>query len=125
MKATYSKKDKLKSQQVIKQLFAEGQSITQFPLKLIYLKTTFKDNAQLKTGVSVSKRLFNSAVDRNRIKRLMREAFRLNKAAYFNNSTTSYAFMILYISKDGTTFEELNNKMKALLQKFITKTQSS
>lgn len=116
---TYNKKEKLKSKKLIEQLFAEGQSVSAYPLKLIYLPVDFDDSVLLKTGVTVSKRKFKSAVDRNRIKRLMREAYRLNKAVIFNNITTQYALMILYIGNDGITFEVLDTKMKVLLNKFL------
>ena len=122
MRFKYTKKDKLKSKKVIDHLFNEGKSISVYPLRLVYLKTEYEDNSIIKTGVSVSKRLHKTAVARNRIKRLLREAYRLNKPLFFNNSTTSYAFMILYLSKDGTTFEELNTKMKLLFEKFLDKT---
>lgn len=121
MRFKYSKKDKLKSKKLIEQLFTEGKSVTVYPLRLVYLKTEFEDGSVLKTGVSVSKRLHKTAVARNNIKRLLREAYRLNKPLYFNNSSTSYAFMILYLSKDGTTFDELNDKMRLLLEKFLSK----
>ncbi len=116
---TYNKKEKLKSKKLIEQLFAEGQSVSAYPLKLIYLPVNFDDSVLLKTGVTVSKRKFKNAVDRNRIKRLMREAYRLNKAVIFNNITTQYALMILYIGNDGITFEVLDTKMKVLLNKFL------
>ena len=122
MRFKYGKKDKLKSKKLIEQLFSEGKSVTAYPLKLIYLKTKFEDDCILKTGVSVSKRLHKTAVARNKIKRLLREAYRLNKPLYFNNSSTSYAFMILYLSKDGTTFDDIDNKMKLLFEKFLNKT---
>ena len=122
MTSAYPKIEKLKSKQLIDKLFTEGKTISAFPLKLVYLPCIHKDDAIIKTGVSVSKRYFKNAVDRNRIKRLMREAYRLNKANYFNNSSTSYAFMILYLGKDGTTFEEVNIKMKLLFDKFLKKT---
>ena len=124
MRFKYTKKDKLKSKKVIDQLFTEGKSVSVYPLKLVYLKTKYEDNSIIKTSVSVSKRLNKTAVARNRIKRLLREAYRLNKPLFFNNSTTSYAFMILYLSKDGTTFEELNTKMKLLLERFLDKTSN-
>ncbi|BAO75533.1 ribonuclease P protein component [Winogradskyella sp. PG-2] len=121
MNFKYSKKDKLKSKKLIEQLFTEGKALSVFPLRLVYLKTEFEDKSILKTGVSVSKRLHKTAVSRNSIKRLLREAYRLNKPLYFNNSSTSYAFMILYLSKDGTTFDTLNDSMKMLFKKFLDK----
>ncbi|MDB9782123.1 ribonuclease P protein component [Winogradskyella sp.] len=125
MNFSYSKKDKLKSKKDIEQLFTEGKAVTAFPLKLIYLKTNFEDGSTLKTGVSVSKRLHKTAVSRNRIKRLLREAYRLNKPLYFNNSSASYTFMILYLSKEVTTFDKLNTNMKSLFEKFIAKTSQT
>ncbi|WP_299121327.1 ribonuclease P protein component [uncultured Winogradskyella sp.] len=122
MSFKYGKKDKLKSKKHIEQLFNEGKAITVFPLRLIYLKTEFENAVNLKTGVTVSKRLHKTAVTRNRIKRILREAYRLNKPLYFNNSSASYAFMILYLSKDGTTFDKINTSMKLLFEKFIQKT---
>lgn len=121
MKFTYQKREKLKSQKLIEKLFLEGKSISAFPLRMIYLQTTFEDGSKLKTGVSVSKRNFKKAVDRNRIKRLLREAYRLNKPEYFNNITTSYALMILYIGKETTDFDAINSKLKLLFSTFIEK----
>jgi ribonuclease P protein component len=121
MSFSYSKKEKLKSQKLIDQLFSEGKSISAFPLRMVYLKTEFKETIQFKTGVSVSKRNFKSAVDRNRIKRLLREAYRLNKAVHFNNISGSYALMILYIGKAGTDFDSIETKMKQLLDAFSKK----
>ncbi len=121
MAFTFPKKEKLKSQKLIEQLFTEGKSVTAFPLRMVYLKSEFDDSIQFKTGVSVSKRNFKNAVDRNRIKRLLREAYRLNKTTYFNNILGSYALMILYIGKDGTDFDSIDSKMKLLLDAFSKK----
>lgn len=121
MKFTFKKKEKLKSQKLIEKLFLEGKSISVFPLRMLYLQTDFEDGSKLKTGVSASKRNFKKAVDRNRIKRLLREAYRLNKAEYFNNITTSYALMILYIGKDSTDFDSVNSKVKLLFSNFLEK----
>lgn len=118
MKFTYPKQEKLKSKKLIDQLFTEGQSVSAFPLRLVYLGTTFDDAVIAKTGVSVSKRNFKTAVDRNHIKRLLREVYRLNKAAYFNNLTTQHAFMILYIGKEKPTFAQIETSMKRLFEKF-------
>ena len=118
MKFTYNNKEKLKSKKLIDQLFVEGQSISAFPLRLVFIQTTFNDDIAAKTGVSVSKRNFKSAVDRNRIKRLLREVYRLNKPNYFNSMTTQYVFMILYIGKDKPVFKDIETKMNLLFEKF-------
>lgn len=118
---TYNKKEKLKSKKLIDLLFTEGQSVSAFPLRLVYLSTAFEDDVLTKTGVSVSKRNFKTAVDRNRIKRLLREAYRLNKAEFFNNLKTQHAFMILYIGKEKPTFTQVETRMKVLFEKFSNK----
>ena len=117
MNYTFNKKEKLKSQKLIEQLFSQGQSVVAHPMRLVYLKTEFDEAIKIKAGVSVSKRHFKKAVDRNRIKRLMREAYRLQKAAYIDNISGQYALMILYIGKDGTDFEIITKKMVTVMLK--------
>jgi ribonuclease P protein component len=121
MNASYSHKEKLKSEKLISKLFLEGKSVSAYPLRMVYLKANLDDDVKVKAGVSVSKRNFKRAVDRNRIKRLLREAYRLQKGTFFNNMTTQYAFMILYIGKEKPTYMEVEAKMTQLLQKFIEK----
>ena len=119
MNTSFSNKEKLKSKKLIEHLFEEGRSLSAYPLRMVYIGTTFEDDTLVKAGVSVSKRNFRLAVDRNRIKRLVREAYRLNKNHFFNNMTTQYALMILYIGKEKPDFDGVNNAMEKLLDKFI------
>lgn len=121
MNAKYSKNEKLKSKKKIEQLFNDGCSVSTYPLRLIYLQTPLTESYTSKVAVSVSKRNFKKATDRNQIKRLLREAYRQNKHAFLNNIKTPYSFMILYLSKDGTSFDEVTHKMKHLFDNFLSK----
>ena len=121
MKLTFSKKEKLKSKTLIEQLFTEGNSVSAYPLRLVYMPADLKDDVPFKTGVSVSKRNSERAVDRNRIRRLMRESFRLHKHDYINNMSVPYAFMILYIGKEKPSFDQVESKMTLLFEKFSSK----
>jgi len=118
MSQEFGKEEKLKSEKAIGRLFEEGQSLTQFPLRLYFLAHEFENGGSSKVAVSVSKRNFNKAVDRNRIKRLLREAYRLNKSQLFNNTNDQYALMILYIGKDVPEFNLINVELKLLFGKF-------
>ena len=118
MPFSFGKKDKLKSKKLIDALFKEGKSVSAYQLRLVYLEASFDEDIQTKTGVSVSKRHFKKAVDRNRIKRLMRESYRLNRAEYFNNITTQYALMILYIGNEKPNYKLVNTAMDTLFTKF-------
>ena len=74
------KRERLKSRKQIDNLFAEGKSFAVFPIRVTYSFMPTDGDALVQIGVTVSKRNFKKAVDRNRIKRLFREAYRLQKA---------------------------------------------
>jgi len=118
MPFTFPKKEKLKSKKLIEQLFVAGKSVSQYPIKLIYLKTELPSDVAIQAGVTVPKKNFKSAVKRNHIKRLLRESYRLNKALVFNNSEGSFAFLFLYLGKETLPFDAVQHKMKLLLRKF-------
>lgn len=122
MKFTYSKEEKLKSHNQISQLFSIGESVSKYPLRMLYIPISNSDDIQIKCGVSVSKRNHKTAVARNYIKRLLRECFRQNKAILIENQTQAYAIMLFYLSKEKPNFQELNLLSKELFKKFNVKT---
>ncbi|NKI27936.1 ribonuclease P protein component [Arenibacter sp. 6A1] len=125
MSFTFPKKEKLKSKKLIERLFSEGQGISKYPIKLFYLETTLPEEVRAQAGVTASKRNFKSAVARNRIKRLLREAYRLNKPLLFNNIEGNYALMFLYIGKEMPTQEKITETMVLLIQKFSAELNKS
>lgn len=99
----------------------EGASISSYPIKLIYLKTELPGEVKIQAGVTVPKKNFKSAVKRNRIKRLLREAYRLNKQLVFNNSVGSFAFLFLYIGKEMPQYQMVEEHVVKLMKKFLNK----
>ncbi|MCG2461817.1 ribonuclease P protein component [Flavobacteriaceae bacterium F89] len=121
MKFSFPKKEKLKRKKLLEQLFETGMGINSYPVKLIYLKTELPEDVQVQAGVTVSKRNFKKAVQRNRIKRLLRESYRLNKHLVFNNIEDNFAFLFLYIGKEMPEYPQVEAGMKAVLLKFVEK----
>ena len=122
MNFSLPKKERIKSKKLIEAVFAEGKNLNNFPLKLIYLPSNFEDGTQFKVAVVAPKRNFKRAVHRNRVKRLLREAYRLNKALIFNNSEGDFALVFLYLGKEMPDFQQIESKMIGLLEKFLKKT---
>lgn len=118
---SFPKKEKLKGKKLIEQLFKEGESLSGFPLRLFFLKIDTPTDVKIKAGVAVPKKNFKSAVKRNRIKRLLRESYRLNKHLVFNNSEGSFAFLILYLGKEMPDYHKVEKSMQIILQKFLKK----
>ncbi|MEX0315844.1 MAG: ribonuclease P protein component [Allomuricauda sp.] len=118
---TFPKNEKLKSKKVFEQLFIEGKNLTAFPIKLIYLKVDFADDTSIKIGVVAPKKKFKSAPKRNRIKRLLREAYRLNKHVVFNKIEGNFAFLFLYLGNTMPSYDEVDGSINKLLEAFLKK----
>lgn len=128
MNFTYPKNERLKSKTTIGLLFSEGKSVSKYPLRLVYRQAEENSEEQTKIGVSVSKKYFKKAVDRNYFKRVLRETYRLNKHLLLDNLDQPYSIMLFYQTKDRLSYEEINTKMIQLFEKFslqINKTEES
>ena len=123
MNFTYPKTEKLKSKITIDLLFSKGKSVSKYPLRLVFVESDYgipEDSDQkLKIGVSVSKKYFKHAVDRNYFKRVLRETYRLNKHLLVDHLDKPYAFMFFYQTKDRLSYEEINTKTIQLFEKFV------
>nr|WP_299386255.1 ribonuclease P protein component [Allomuricauda sp.] len=117
---SFNTKEKLKSKKLFEHLFTEGKSIKSFPIKLLYAQCDFED-VPIKVGVVAPKKKFRNAVHRNRIKRLMRESYRLNKHLLFNNVEGNFAFLFLYLGNKMPNANEVEKAMVGLLETFLKK----
>ncbi len=117
MNNTYPKSEKLKSRSTIDLLFTNGKSAAKYPLRLVYVPMA-NETEMIKMGVSVSKKYFKKAVDRNYYKRLLRECYRHNKQLLIENLREPHAFMLLYQSKDRLPYSELSALTADLFRKF-------
>ena len=128
---TYQKSDKLKSRKQTQHLFSTGQAINVFPIRLIYtiepIETSLDNIAPtslLQAGVGAPSRTFRKAVQRNRVKRLLREAYRLEKPnfltqAVLDNKRVNLFF--LYTDALVLTQVAIQAKVKEALTLLVTK----
>ena len=120
-KATLSSDERLKSVKRIEYLFEKKQVLFKHPFKVYYALTPFDDSStwlRLKFGISVPKALIKKAVQRNRIKRVVREAYRLNKPSFLENHHQHQylcELFFIYIDKSGSE-EQIQTSMKRLLK---------
>jgi ribonuclease P protein component len=118
MRLTLSKEEKLKSRKLIEKLFIEGDSLKEYPLRLKYLKIRDENNS-VKVAFSVPKRNFKLAVDRNRIKRLLRESYRKNKGVFVEGLMGEYILMFMYTDSIERSQVDLDKKILRLMNKFV------
>ncbi|AXY78726.1 ribonuclease P protein component [Paraflavitalea soli] len=125
-KLTLGKEERLKSRKLIDQLFKEGRSFTVFPFRVYYLfppaQAPRSNHALLQFGVGVSTRNFKHAVDRNRVKRLIREAYRLQKTPFqelVQSRRSPVAVFVIYTGKELPTYAVVSEKIAVILKRLI------
>lgn len=116
MKQTYPKEEKLKKKKHIDLLFSEGRTVSKYPLRLVFVPIDNTD-VPIEMGISVSKKYFKKAVDRNYFKRVLRECYRLNKELLLPNLDQPYAMMFFYQTKERLSYQEIEAKTVDLFKK--------
>ena len=114
MNFSFKKTERLSKKILIKELFQKGSSFYLYPFKVLLLHhpDITETNQEL---ISVSKRNFKKAVDRNKIKRRIREAYRLNRNQF--STSNNYLIAYLYTSKEVLVFSEIQDSMIKILTK--------
>ena len=122
--ATFPKKEHLCGEIRINKLFSNGKAFIVYPLRVVYSVDENSIDVPVRVLVSVPKKRFKRAVKRNRLKRLMREAYRLNKSILAEkciekNFAVQVAFN--YVSDDEMDFKAIQSKMQLALQRIADK----
>ena len=128
----FSREERLKSTKIINALFKGGRSFSCYPLRLVWqevvkseLPLSIQSNSPILFSLSVPKKSFKRAVDRNVLRRRVREAYRLNKEKIYNllndnelYSQKQFAFMVLYTAKEELSYLEIEKGIKKMIYKF-------
>ena len=127
LRFTLHKDERVTRRKVIEELFAAGRTFSSHPLRVFYLTKAAagstgdeSEDAPLQFGVGVSKRHFKKAVDRNRVKRLLKETYRLQKEPLLNAvqaKALSLRVFVIFTGKELPLFEELKDKMAEALER--------
>lgn len=125
---TFPKKEHLCGDINITRLHEQGTAFMSYPFRVVYLKADEKESVPVRVMVSVPKKRFKHAVDRNRIKRLTREVYRLNKNEiidFVTDHNLRLHITFQYISNEVEAYELLEKKMRNALRKLIQNFSSS
>ena len=137
---TLGKDERLKKRKEIEAIFDSGESFSLYPFRVFYLtsgvsiqeriikKKKMQESCFLQFGVGVSKKQFKKAVDRNRIKRLVREAYRVQntglKKIVEEKREQSLSLFILYVGKEIPEFSFVKEKVFAVVERLAKKISS-
>ena len=121
---TLGKNERLKSRKQIEQLFNAGQRFNLSPFRIFYsfLNETKTINTSLQAGFAASSRNFKTAVDRNRIKRLTKEAWRLQKnelKEQLRQQNKSLNVFFIYTGKELPAYTEVYASIKKIVAKLL------
>ncbi len=123
----FGKAYKLCSVKEIQHLFKNGSKIYKFPFSAQYEVKAQTSSTPFQIVISVPKRSFKQAVDRNRLKRLIREAVRKNKLileSFLIKENIGLTFVLIYTNKEQLSFNEINNRIPVFFNQLIQELQN-
>lgn len=123
----FGKSYKLCNHQTIEGLFQFGRSVKKYPLIAKYKLQNAKHSSPLQFAITAPKRNFRNATDRNKIKRLCREAVRKNKRvleSWLDTQDSQLVIFLIFTGKEEMPLEKLERKTKALFEAIIDDIQS-
>lgn len=118
------KAERLCSKKQIEKLFSDGNSFLVYPLRVIHSGYDFPEPYPAKAAFAVSKKLFKKSVQRNLIKRRMREAYRLNKHILQAGTPAQQAIIFIFIGKGITPFHVIEKAMQKSLYRIKNSTMN-
>jgi ribonuclease P protein component len=116
----FPKQEHLCSENRIADLFLNGESFMSYPLRVVWLAYEVAENSEIRVVMSVSKKKLRHAVDRNRVKRLLRETYRLNKRDLRRKiiiQGLSLSIVFIWIPNEVLNYAKVEKKMKEALNK--------
>lgn len=119
MRATLGKNQRLKSLKLIREILSERRSVASFPLRLIWRETEKEKNTV--AAFFAPKKYYRRAVDRNRVKRLMREVYRTSREKNLEKYDRSFAFIFLWTGREVPNFAEVNTRMEKVFARWHEK----
>lgn len=119
MDFSFPKSEHLCSKIIFSELMNTDKGFNTFPLRVVWKELPLPTESNYQIAFSVSKRRFKKATDRNRMKRLMREAWRHQKATVISEiEGKQCAFLVIYLSSEPCTFDQMNVAFQKMIEKW-------
>lgn len=123
---SFQKAERLCSKKIMDKLFQEGKTIFVFPVKIVYLESKLPSDYPVQAAFTVGKRNFKRAVQRNLIKRRMREVYRLNKSKLYDEiGDKQVAVFFIFTGKTIPEYNQIEIAVKKGMKKLISELKAS